>query len=210
MTLEQIKNSLERRNFQVFEDALGNLWVQNENQLIKMHITTMNLDHYYEEKVAVDIDVGVPQTNHIFEKMGFIIDRNWNIREFDHKLSQVLEDIANSITKTLNQWQGIVDDIKSISDNLYNNVKQIRIMSKAIKTIAKDLSKQIDEQLKDKVDVNDIETAYEEFGRELIEQLIENQGIFGKFIEMHSNECDEDGYVTGMVTNNSVWWQYFS
>ena len=79
-------------------------------------------------------------------------------------------------------------------------------MAKSIKTIAKDLSKQIDEQLKDKVDVNDIETAYEEFGRELIEQLIENKGIFGKFIEMHSIECDEDGYVTGMVTNNSIWW----
>lgn len=79
-------------------------------------------------------------------------------------------------------------------------------MAKAIKTIAKDLSKQIDEQLKDKVDANDIETAYEEFGRELIEQLIENQGIFGKFLEMHSNECDEDGYATGMVVNNSIWW----
>ena len=79
-------------------------------------------------------------------------------------------------------------------------------MAKAIKTIAKDLSKQIDEQLKDKVDANDIETAYEEFGRELIEQLIENQGIFGKFIEMYSSECDENGYVTGMVTNNSIWW----
>lgn len=79
-------------------------------------------------------------------------------------------------------------------------------MAKAIKTIAKDLSKQIDEQLKDKVDANDIETAYEEFGRELIEQLIENKGILGKFIEMHSIECDEDGYVTGMVTNNSIWW----
>lgn len=79
-------------------------------------------------------------------------------------------------------------------------------MAKAIKTIAKDLSKQIDEQLKDKVDANDIETAYEEFGRELIEQLIENQGILGKFIEMHSNECNEDGYVTGMTTNNSTWW----
>lgn len=79
-------------------------------------------------------------------------------------------------------------------------------MAKAIKTIAKDLSKQIDEQLKDKVDVNDIETAYEEFGRELIEQLIENKGIFGKFLDMHSTECDEDGYVTGMVTNNSIWW----
>ena len=79
-------------------------------------------------------------------------------------------------------------------------------MAKAIKTIAKDLSKQIDNQLKDKVDANDIETAYEEFGRELIEQLIENKGILGKFIEMHSIECDEDGYVTGMVTNNSIWW----
>lgn len=79
-------------------------------------------------------------------------------------------------------------------------------MAKAIKTIAKDLSKQIDEQLKDKVDVNDIETAYEEFGRELIEQLIENQGIFGKFLDMHSAECDEDGYVTGMTISNSVWW----
>ena len=56
------------------------------------------------------------------------------------------------------------------------------------------------------VDTNDIETAYEEFGRELIEQLIENKGIFGKFIEMYSIECDEDGYVTGMVTNNSIWW----
>ena len=32
-------------------------------------------------------------------------------------------------------------------------------MAKAIKTIAKDLSTQIDEQLKDKVDVNDIETV---------------------------------------------------
>ena len=79
-------------------------------------------------------------------------------------------------------------------------------MAKAIKTIAKDLSKQIDNQLKDKVDANDIETAYEEFGRELIEQLIENKGILGKFIEMHSIECDEDGYVTGMVVNNSIWW----
>ena len=57
-------------------------------------------------------------------------------------------------------------------------------MAKAIKTIAKDLSKQIDEQLKDKVDANDIETAYEEFGRELIEQLIENKGIFGKLFEL--------------------------
>ena len=45
-------------------------------------------------------------------------------------------------------------------------------MSKSIKTIAQDLSRQIDEQLKDKVDANDIETAYEEFGRELIEQLV--------------------------------------
>ncbi len=78
-------------------------------------------------------------------------------------------------------------------------------MSKSIKTIAQDLSRQIDEQLKDKVDINDIETAYEEFGRELIEQLIKNKGIIGKFIEMHSNECDEDGYVTGMVVNNSIW-----
>ena len=78
-------------------------------------------------------------------------------------------------------------------------------MSKSIKTIAQDLSRQIDEQLKDKVDINDIETAYEEFGRELIEQLIKNKGILGKFIEMHSNECDEDGYVTGMVVNNSIW-----
>ena len=78
-------------------------------------------------------------------------------------------------------------------------------MSKSIKTIAQDLSKQIDEQLKDKVDINDIETAYEEFGRELIEQLIKNKGILGKFIEMHSIERDEDGYVTGMVVNNSIW-----
>lgn len=78
-------------------------------------------------------------------------------------------------------------------------------MAKAIKTIAKDLSKQIDEQLKDKVDINDIETAYEEFGRELIEQLIENQGIFGKFIEMHADERDEDWYVTGMNVNSLIW-----
>ena len=78
-------------------------------------------------------------------------------------------------------------------------------MSKSIKTIAQDLSRQIDEQLKDKVDANDIETAYEEFGRELIEQLIKNKGIIGKFIEMHSIECNEDGYVTGMVVNNSIW-----
>lgn len=77
-------------------------------------------------------------------------------------------------------------------------------MAKTIKTIAKDLSKQIDEQLKDKVDINDIETAYEEFGRELIEQLIENQGIFGKFIEMHSAERDESWYVTGMSVNSLI------
>lgn len=121
MTFEQIKNSLERRNFQVFTDALGNLWVQNESQLIKMHITTMIGD--YEEKVTVDINVGVPQINCICEKWNFNIDQNCDIREFEHKLSQVLEDIANSITITLNQWQGIVDDIKSISDNLFNNVK---------------------------------------------------------------------------------------
>ena len=121
MTVEQIKNSLEQRNFKVFNDALGNLWVQNESQLIKMHITTMIGDYDYEEKVAVDIDVGVPQRNCIFEKIGFMIDQNCDIREFDHKLSQVLEDIANSITITLNQWQGIVDDMKSLSDNLFNN-----------------------------------------------------------------------------------------
>ena len=78
-------------------------------------------------------------------------------------------------------------------------------MTKAIKTIAKDLSKQIDEQLKDKVDVNDIETAYEEFGRELIEQLIKNKGILGKFIEMHSTECSENGYVIGTSVNTSIW-----
>ena len=78
-------------------------------------------------------------------------------------------------------------------------------MAKTIKTIAKDLSKQIDEQLKDKVDINDIETAYEEFGRELIEQLIKNKGIIGKFIEMHSIECDEGGYATGMTVNTSIW-----
>lgn len=83
-------------------------------------------------------------------------------------------------------------------------------MAKAIKTIAKDLSKQIDEQLKDKVDINDIDTAYEEFGRELIEQLIENKGILGKFIEMHSTKCDEDSYVNGMMANNSMGWWYFS
>ena len=78
-------------------------------------------------------------------------------------------------------------------------------MAKAIKTIAKDLSKQIDEHLKDKVDINDIETAYEEFGRELIEQMIENKGILGKFNEMHSIECDEGGYATGMAVNTSIW-----
>ena len=78
-------------------------------------------------------------------------------------------------------------------------------MSKSIKTIAQDLSRQIDEQLKDKVDINDIETAYEEFGRELIEQLIKNKGILGKFIEMHSIECDEGGYATGMAVNTSIW-----
>lgn len=83
-------------------------------------------------------------------------------------------------------------------------------MAKSIKTIAKDLSRQIDEQLKDKVDANDIETAYEEFGRALIEQLIENKSILGKFIEMHSDECDENGYVTGTVVNNSMGWSYFS
>lgn len=79
-------------------------------------------------------------------------------------------------------------------------------MSKSIKTIAKDLSRQIDEQLKDNVDVNDIETAYEEFGRDLIEQLIENKSIIGKFIEMHSTECSENGYVIGTACNTSMWW----
>lgn len=122
MTLEQIKNSLERRNFKVYTDALGNLSVQNENQLIKMHITIF-LMNCYAEKITVDINVGVPQTNCICEKWNFNIDQNCDIREFEHKLSQVLEDIANSITKVINQWQGIVDDIQSLSDNLYNNVK---------------------------------------------------------------------------------------
>ena len=79
-------------------------------------------------------------------------------------------------------------------------------MSKSVNIIAKDLSRQIDEQLKDKVDVNDIETAYEEFGRDLIEQLIENKGIIGKFIEMHSTECSENGYVIGTTVNTSMWW----
>ena len=121
MTLEQIKNSLEQRNFKVFVDSLGNLSVHDESRLVKMFITTMIGD--YGENVTVDINVGVPQTNCICEKWNFNIDQNCDIREFDHKLSQVLEDIANSITKTLNQWQGLVDDIKSLSDNLYNNVK---------------------------------------------------------------------------------------
>jgi hypothetical protein len=122
MTVGQIKNSLERRNFKVFNDALGNLSVHDESQLIKMYITIFLMSGY-EEKITVDINVGVPQTNCICEKWNFNIDQNCDIREFDHKLSQVLEDIANSITKTLNQWQGLVDDIKSLSDNLYNNVK---------------------------------------------------------------------------------------
>lgn len=121
MTVEQIKNSLERRNFKVFVDSLGNLSVHDESQLIKMFITTMIGD--YGENVTVDINVGVPQTNCICEKWNFNIDQNCDIREFEHKLSQVLEDISNSITKTLNQWQGFVDDMKSLSDNLYNNVK---------------------------------------------------------------------------------------
>lgn len=79
-------------------------------------------------------------------------------------------------------------------------------MSKSIKTIAKDLSRQIDEQLKDKVDINDIETAYEEFGRDLIEQLRENKSIFGKFIEMHSIECSKNGYVIGRAVDTLTWW----
>ena len=66
MTFEQIKNSLERRNFQVFTDALGNLTVHDESQLIKMYITTMIGD--YEEKITVDVNVGVPQINCICEK----------------------------------------------------------------------------------------------------------------------------------------------
>ena len=78
-------------------------------------------------------------------------------------------------------------------------------MAKSLKTIAKALSKQIDEHLKDKVDINDIETAYEEFGRELIEQLVKNKGIIGKFIEMHSTECSENGYVIGTSVNTSIW-----
>ena len=122
MTVEQIKNSLEQRNFKVFNDALGNLSVHDESQLIKMYITIF-LFGDYEEKITVDINVGFPQTNCICEKWNFNIDQNCDIREFEHKLSQVLEDIAISITKTLNQWQGIVDDIKSLSDNLFNNVK---------------------------------------------------------------------------------------
>ena len=122
MTVEQIKNSLEQRNFKVFNDALGNLSVHDESQLIKMYITIF-LFGDYEEKITVDINVGFPQTNCICEKWNFNIDQNCDIREFEHILSQVLEDIAISITKTLNQWQGIVDDIKSISDNLFNNVK---------------------------------------------------------------------------------------
>ena len=113
MTIEQIKNSLKQRDFRIYNDALGNLWVNDKNQLIKMYITTMIGD--YGENVTVDINVGVPQTNCICEKWNFNIGKNCDIREFDHKLSQVLDDIANSITITLNQWQGLVDGIKSLS-----------------------------------------------------------------------------------------------
>ena len=109
MTIEQIKNSLEQRDFRIYNDALGNLWVNDKNQLIKMYITTD------KENVIVDIN------NYICETLKFTINQNCNIREFESKLSQALDYTANSITTLLNRWQGIVNDIKSMSENLYNN-----------------------------------------------------------------------------------------
>jgi hypothetical protein len=78
---------------------------------------------------------------------------------------------------------------------------------KEIKIIAEKISTTVNEFLQNEDNI-DIEDAYEDFGRDLIEELINSKhskNLIGSFIDSYIAEQSDENFATGMVVGNRIW-----